>query len=114
MKRNNTLNIRQLVDDSFIPATQHTILKIVGFHNEIWENQQCAQHTQKCRTRTYTRGNPQSKALLDEHCYTKYLSLQIIVILNRSHKHNLQYPKGEKIGQQRQPYLRAHNEIHEN
>ena len=30
-------------------------------------------------------------ALLDEHCYTKYLSFQIIVILNSSQKHNFQY-----------------------
>ena len=30
MKKNNTWNIRRLVDESFVPATQH-ILKIVGF-----------------------------------------------------------------------------------
>ena len=30
-KNNNTWNIRCLVDESFIPATQRIILKIVGF-----------------------------------------------------------------------------------
>ena len=31
MKKNNTWNIRHLVNESFIPATQCIILKIVGF-----------------------------------------------------------------------------------
>ena len=31
MKKNNTWNIRRLVDESFVPATQRIILKIVGF-----------------------------------------------------------------------------------
>ena len=30
-KNNNTWNIRLLVDGSFVPSTQHIILKIVGF-----------------------------------------------------------------------------------
>ena len=29
--KNNTWNIRRLVDESFVPATQRIILKIVGF-----------------------------------------------------------------------------------
>ena len=32
MKKNNAWNIRHLVDESFIPSTQPTKLKIVGFH----------------------------------------------------------------------------------
>ena len=32
-KKNNTRNIRCLVDESFVPANQHIVLKIVGFHN---------------------------------------------------------------------------------
>ena len=31
MKRNNTLNIRHLVDELFVPSTQRIILKMVGF-----------------------------------------------------------------------------------
>ena len=31
MKKNNTWNIRRLIDESFVPATQRIILKIVGF-----------------------------------------------------------------------------------
>ena len=31
MKKNNSWNIRRLVDESFVPATQCIILKIVGF-----------------------------------------------------------------------------------
>ena len=30
-RKNNTWNIRRLVDEAFVPATQHIILKIVGF-----------------------------------------------------------------------------------
>ena len=30
-KKNNAWNIRRLVDESFVPVTQRTILKIVGF-----------------------------------------------------------------------------------
>ena len=30
-KKNNTWNIRRLVDESFVPATQRIILKIVEF-----------------------------------------------------------------------------------
>ena len=30
-KKDNTCNIRRLVDESFVPATQRIILKIVGF-----------------------------------------------------------------------------------
>ena len=30
-EKNNTWNIRRLVDESFVPATQRIILKIVGF-----------------------------------------------------------------------------------
>ena len=33
MKKNNTWNIRRLVDESFVPATQRIILKIVEFQN---------------------------------------------------------------------------------
>ena len=32
MKNNNAWNIRRLVDESFVPATQRIILKIVGFY----------------------------------------------------------------------------------
>ena len=31
-EENNTWNIRHLVDESFVPLTQRTILKIVGFY----------------------------------------------------------------------------------
>ena len=31
MKKNNTLNIRRLIDETIIPPTQRIILKIVGF-----------------------------------------------------------------------------------
>ena len=31
MKKNDAWNIRRLVDESFVPATQRIILKIVGF-----------------------------------------------------------------------------------
>ena len=31
MKKNNTWNIRRLVDESFVPATQRIMLKNVGF-----------------------------------------------------------------------------------
>ena len=31
MKKNNSWNIRHLVDESFVPVTQYIILKIVGF-----------------------------------------------------------------------------------
>ena len=31
MEKNNAWNIRHLVNESFIPATQRIILKIVGF-----------------------------------------------------------------------------------
>ena len=30
-EKNSTWNIRHLVDELFVPATQHIILKIVGF-----------------------------------------------------------------------------------
>ena len=38
MKKKNTWNIRHLVDESFVPATQRIILKIVGFllFNLVW------------------------------------------------------------------------------
>ena len=32
MKKSNAWNIRHLVDESFIPATQGILLKIVGFY----------------------------------------------------------------------------------
>ena len=30
-EKNNAWNIRRLVDESFVPAIQHVVLKIVGF-----------------------------------------------------------------------------------
>ena len=33
MNGNNTWNIRRLVDEAFVPATQHIILKIVIFES---------------------------------------------------------------------------------
>ena len=38
MKKNNAWNIRRLVDESFVPATQHIILKIVRFLVNSWGN----------------------------------------------------------------------------
>ena len=38
MKKNNTWNIRCLVDESFVPATQRIILKIVWFQIQVMEN----------------------------------------------------------------------------
>ena len=35
-KKNNIWNIRRLVDESFVPAIQHIILKIVGFTGNLW------------------------------------------------------------------------------
>ena len=35
MKKNHTWNIRRLVDESFVPATQRIILKIVEFQNNL-------------------------------------------------------------------------------
>ena len=35
MKKNNTWNIRRLVDESFVPVTQRILLKIVGFQDAI-------------------------------------------------------------------------------
>ena len=36
-EKNNIWNIRRLVDESFIPATQRIILKIVGFYLYCWK-----------------------------------------------------------------------------
>ena len=38
--KKNTWSIRLLVDEMFVPATQHIILKIVGFQNLKLQNQQ--------------------------------------------------------------------------
>ena len=35
MKKNNAWNIRRLLDESFVPSTQHIILKIVGFQDPV-------------------------------------------------------------------------------